>query len=71
MNDKKYPSVAVSCGACGLFDTPNAHVCDENPLWEVIAWHQEQFNETAGVDGQEKENEMHSDFLDILRKAVS
>ena len=72
---KLYPELlknwAVSCGACGLFYDEDGHTCDENPLWEVIAWHQEQFNETVGVDGQEKENEMHSDFIDILRKAVS
>jgi hypothetical protein len=59
------------CGACGLFDAPNAHICDENPLWEVIAWHQEQFKETEGIEEQRNEHEMHSDFIDILRKAVS
>ena len=59
-----------TCGACGLAFF-FSHICDENPLWEVLAWHEEQFTETSGQQGQEKENEMHSDFIDILRKAVS
>lgn len=43
---------------------------EENPLWDVLYHHQEQFTETAGVDGQEKENEMHADFIDIIREAI-
>ena len=60
-----------NCGACGESFDEDGHTCDLNPLWEVIAWHQEQFNETAGVEEQRNEHEMHSDFIDILRKAVS
>ena len=58
------------CGACGLAFF-FSHACENNPLWKVLAWHGEQFTETSGQQGQEKENEMHSDFIDILRKAVS
>ena len=43
---------------------------EENPLWDVLYHHQEQFTETAGVDGQEKENEMHQLFIDIIREAI-
>jgi RNAse (barnase) inhibitor barstar len=43
---------------------------NENELWDVLYHHQEQFTETVGVDGQEKENEMHQLFIDIIREAI-
>lgn len=54
-----------SAKLCGAQDEK-----EENELWEVLYHHQEQFTETAGVDGQEKENEMHQLFIDIIREAI-